>query len=179
MRQQATCRDMSALGASPSSRDSDRRNGLTNLHRRKKMIKSSKRPTDRTRVARRTAGTAQRERIMSKKSKGRNGRKGKLPGKAKNGLSTCDRVVENPERKWRLSLAPKETVMVAGNAPLLQMVVQNVGPALFKVTVEDREPVILMTGKLTVMLAYGRIAIENSEDIPGIAEMEFLPRSKS
>ena len=90
------------------------------------MIKSFERPTDRTRVSRRRAGTAQRERIMSKKSKGRSEGKGKLPGKAKNGLSTCDRVVENPERKWRLSLAPKETVMVAGNAPLLQMVVQNV-----------------------------------------------------
>jgi hypothetical protein len=99
--------------------------------------------------------------------------------KAKNGLPTCDRVVENPERKWRLALAPKETIMVAQNAPPLQMVIQNVGPAVFEVTIEDREPVILMTGKLSVMLAYGRITIENSEDMPGIAEMEFLPRSKS
>ena len=41
----------------------------------------------------------------------------------------------------------------------------NVGPAVFEVTVEDREPVILMTGKLIVMLAYGRITIENSEDM--------------
>jgi hypothetical protein len=114
---------------------------------------------------------------MSKKSKTRTGGKGKVPGKAKNEL--CDRVVENPERKWRLALAPKETIMVAENAPLLQMVIQNVGPAVFEVTVEDREPVILMTGKLSVLSAYGRITIENSEDMPGIAEMEFLPRSKS
>ena len=116
---------------------------------------------------------------MTKKSKNRAGGKRKLPGKAKNGLPTCDRVVENPERKWRLALAPKETIVVAQNAPLLQMVIQNVGPAVFEVTVEDREPVILMTGKLSVMLAYGTITIENSEDMPGIAEMEFLPRSKS
>lgn len=116
---------------------------------------------------------------MSKKSKGRIGGKGKLPGKAKNGLPTCDRVVENTERKWRLALAPKETVILAKNAPLLQMVIQNVGPAVFEVSVEDREPVILMTGKLSVMLAYGRITIENSEDHPAIAEMEFLPRTKS
>jgi hypothetical protein len=115
---------------------------------------------------------------MSKKSKSRAEGKGKLPGKAKNGIPTCDRVVENPERKWRLALAPKETITVAQNAPLLQMVIQNVGPAMFEVTVEDREPVILMTGKLSVMIAYGRIRIENSEDMPGIAEMEFLPRSK-
>ena len=87
--------------------------------------------------------------------------------------------VENPERKWRLALAPKETVILAKNAPLLQMVIQNVGPAVFEVSVEDREPVILMTGKLSVMLAYGRITIENSEDHPAIAEMEFLPRTKS
>jgi hypothetical protein len=117
--------------------------------------------------------------IMSKKSKSRTGGKGKLPGKVKNGLPTCDRVVENPERKWRLALAPKETITVAQNAPLLQMVIQNVGPAVFEVTVEDREPVILMPGKLSVLSAYGRITIENSEDMPGIAEMEFLPRSKS
>jgi hypothetical protein len=135
--------------------------------------------THQTRVSRRRPGTAQRERIMSKKSKSRTGGKGKLPGKAKNGLPTCDRVVENPERKWRLALAPKETIMVAQNAPLLQMVIQNVGPAVFEVTVEDSEPVILMTGKLSVLSAYGRITIENSEDMPGIAEMEFLPRSKS
>jgi hypothetical protein len=114
---------------------------------------------------------------MSKKSKTRTGGQGKLPGKAKNGLATC--LAENPERKWRLALAPKETIMVAQNAPLLQMVIQNVGPAVFEVTVEDRDPVILMTGKLSVLSAYGRITIENSDDMPGMAEMEFLPRSKS
>jgi hypothetical protein len=116
---------------------------------------------------------------MSKKSKTRTGGKGKPPGKAKNGLPTCDRVVENPERKWRLALAPNETIIVAEDAPLLDMVVQNVGPAVFEVTVENSEPVVLMTGKLTVMLACGRIKIENFDDYPGIAEMEFLPRSKS
>ena len=116
---------------------------------------------------------------MSKKNKTRTGGKGKLPGKAKNGLPTCDRVVENPERKWRLALAPNETIMVAEDAPLLQMVIQNVGPAVFEVTVENSEPVVLLTGKLTVMHAYGRITIENFDDYPGIAEMEFLPRSKS
>ena len=134
--------------------------------------------THQTRVSRRRPGTAQRERTMSKKSKSRTGGKGKRPGKAKNGLPTCDRVVENPEHKWRLALGPKETITVAQNAPQLQMVVRNVGPAVFEVTVGDRESVILMPRKLSVMSAYGSITIENSEDIPGIAEMEFLPRSK-
>lgn len=115
---------------------------------------------------------------MSKKTKTRTGGKGKLAGSTKNRIPTCDRVVENPERRWRLALAPKETILVAQNAPLLQMVIQNVGPAVFEATVEDREPVILMPGKLSVMSAYGKITIENSEDMPGIAEMEFLPRSK-
>jgi hypothetical protein len=116
---------------------------------------------------------------VSKKGKSRTGRKGKLQGEAKHGLPTCDRIVENPERKWRLALAPSETIMVAEDAPLLKMVIQNVGPAVFEVTVENSESVVLMTGKLTVMLAYGRIKIENFDDYPGIAEMEFLPRSKS
>jgi hypothetical protein len=132
-----------------------------------------------TRASRRRTGTVQRERIVSKKSKSRTGGKGKLAGEAKHGLLTCDRIVENPERKWRLALAPNETVMVAEDAPPVQMVIQNVGPAVFEVTVENSEPVVLMTGKLTVMHAYGRIAIENFDDYPGIAEMEFLPRSKS
>ena len=74
-------------------------------------------------------------------------------------------VVENPDRKWRLSLAPRETAVVADNAPLLQMVVQNVGLATFEVAVEDRETTILMPGKLSVMLAYGRVALENSKTI--------------
>ena len=112
--------------------------------------------THQTRVSRRRPGTAQRERIMSKKSKSRTGGKGKLPGKAKKGPPTCDRVVENPERKLRLALAPKETILAAQNAPLLQMVIQNVGPAVFEVTVGDRESVILMPRKLSVMSAYGR-----------------------
>ncbi len=133
-----------------------------------------------TPVSRRRTGTAQQERIVSKKRKSRTGEgKRKLPGEAKHGLPTCDRIVENPERKWRLALAPNETIVVAEDAPLLQMVVQNVGPAVFEVTVENGESSVLLTGKLTLMLAYGRIKIENFDNYPGIAEFEFLPRSKS
>jgi hypothetical protein len=73
-----------------------------------------------TRASRRRTGTVQRERIVSKKSKSRTGGKGKLAGEAKHGLLTCDRIVENPERKWRLALAPNETVMVAEDAPPVQ-----------------------------------------------------------
>jgi hypothetical protein len=140
------------------------------------MNKSSERPQTRL-ASRRRTGTAQKEGIMSQRSKVRTARKG--TGKAKNTLPTGNTVLENPDRKWRLSLPPKETVIVAEDAPLLQMVVQNVGLAVFEVTVEDREPVILMPGKLSAMLAYGRITVENWDDNPGIAEMEFLPRTRS
>ena len=116
---------------------------------------------------------------MSKKIKGRTAGKAKLSGRTRKRLPTCDRVVENPERKWRLALAPKETITVAENAPLLQMVIQNVGAASVEVTVEDRDPVILMPGKLSVLFAYGSIVVENTDDMPGVAEMELLPRSKS
>ena len=114
---------------------------------------------------------------MSKKSKTTG--KGKHPGKAKNGLPTCDKVIENPERKWRLDLAPNETIKVAEDAPLLKMVVQNVGSAVFEVTVKNSESAVLLPGKLSMMHAYGRITIENFDDCPGAAEMEFFPRSKS
>jgi hypothetical protein len=116
---------------------------------------------------------------MTKKRKTRAAAKRKSPGNAKNKLPTCNAVVENPDRKWRLSLAPMETVVVAENAPLLQMVVQNVGLAGFEVTVEDRETMILMPGKLSVMAAYGMIRLENVEENPGLADLEFLPRTKS
>ena len=96
--------------------------------------------THQTRVSRRRPGTAQRERIMSKKSKSRTGGKGKLPGKAKKGPPTCDRVVENPEHKWRLALEPRRP----SRWPRTRHSVQNVGPAVFEVTVGDRESVILM-----------------------------------
>jgi len=72
--------------------------------------------THQTPVSRRRTGTTQRERIVSKKSKSRTGGKGKLQGEAKHGLPTCDRIVENPERKWRLALAPNETITVAEEA---------------------------------------------------------------
>ncbi|HEX6495696.1 MAG TPA: hypothetical protein VF018_09445 [Acidobacteriaceae bacterium] len=114
---------------------------------------------------------------MSKKSKSYTGRKGKRPAKAK--LPTCNSIVENLDRKWRLSLSPKETVIVAEDAPLLQMVIQNVGLAVFEVAVEDREPVLLMPNKLSLMLVYGKVTVENWDDTPGIADIEFLPRTKS
>jgi hypothetical protein len=114
---------------------------------------------------------------MRKKSKSRTGGKVKRPAKAI--FSTCDSVVENLDRKWRLSLSPKETVIVAEDAPLLNMVIQNVGLAVFEVTVEDNEPVLLMPKKLSMMTTYGKVTIENWDDNPGIAEIEFLPRTKS
>jgi hypothetical protein len=114
---------------------------------------------------------------MSKKTKSRTGGKGKRPAKAI--FPTRDSVAENLDRKWRLSLSPKEIVIVAEDAPLLKMVIQNVGLAVFEVAVEDSEPVLLMPNKLSVMSAYGKVTVENWDDNPGIAEFEFLPRTKS
>jgi hypothetical protein len=105
-------------------------------------------------------------------------RDGKVP--AKNKVPTGDAVLENPDRKWQLRVGPKETVLAAEHAPLRQMVVQNVGQAIVEVHSGElgRESVILMPGKLTVMLAYGRITIENVEDKWAIVEMDFAPRMK-
>ena len=92
-----------------------------------------------------------------------------------------DAVLENPSRKWQLRVGPKETIFAAENAPLCQLVIQNLGPAIVEVRSGDseRDTVILMPGKLTVMLAFGRIRIENVEDEKwAIAEMEFSPRMK-
>ena len=114
---------------------------------------------------------------MSKKIKYLTSGKGKRPAKAV--FPTRDGVVENLDRKWRLSLSPKETVIVAEDAPLLKMVIQNVGLAIFEVTVEDSEPVLLMPNKLSMMTAYGKVTVENWDDNPGTAEFEFLPRTKS
>jgi hypothetical protein len=105
------------------------------------------------------------ERIMSKKSKTREtrtGGKGKLPGKVNDELATCDRLLENPERKWRLALSPNETIVLAEDALLLQLVIQNVGPAVFEVTVGNGDSVVLTTGKMTVLHAYGKIRSRTS-----------------
>jgi hypothetical protein len=66
---------------------------------------------------------------------------------------------------------------VAEDAPLLKMVIQNVGLAVFEVAVEDCEPVLLMPGKLSMMTVYGKVTVENWDDNPGIAEFEILPRT--
>jgi hypothetical protein len=107
--------------------------------------------------------------------KAKQAKSGGTPAKAI--FPTRDSVVENLDRKWRLSLSPKETVIVAEDAPLLKMVIQNVGLAVFEVTVEDCEPVLLMPGKLSMMTVYGKVTIENWDDNPGIAEFEILPRT--
>jgi hypothetical protein len=95
-------------------------------------------------------------------------------------VPTGDAVLESPGRKWQLRVGPKETVFAAENAPLCQLVIQNLGPDVVEVHSGDseRETVILMPGKLSVMLAYGRIKIENVEEKWAIVEMEFMPRMK-
>jgi hypothetical protein len=93
-------------------------------------------------------------------------RKSKVSAKAKSAVPTGDAVLENPDRKWQLRVGPKETVSAAEHAPLCQMVIQNVGQAIVEVHTGDGEE-ILMPGKLTVMLAYGKIMIENVEEKNG------------
>ena len=98
----------------------------------------------------------------------------------KSNVPSGDTVLENPGRKWQLRVGPKETVFAAENAPLCQMVIQNHGPAVVEVHAGDseRETAILMPGKLSVMLAYGRIKVENVDEKWAIVEMDFTPRMK-
>ena len=77
-----------------------------------------------------------------------------------------------------LSFGPMETICIAENAPLCQMVVQNDGPAVVEVRCEDGDPVVLMQGKLALMSAYGRITVESVEENWAIVEMEFMPRTR-
>ena len=88
-------------------------------------------------------------------------------------------ALENPGRKWKLSVGPMETICIAENAPLCQMVVQNDGPAVVEVRCEDGDPVVLMQGKLALMSAYGRITVESVEENWAIVEMEFMPRTRT
>jgi hypothetical protein len=103
-----------------------------------------------------------------------------VPPERKRNVPTGDAVLENPGRKWQLRIGPKETAIAGENAPLCQMVVQNLGPAVVEVHAgeSERETVILMPGKLSVMLAYGRIKIENVDEEWAVVEMEFTPRVK-
>ncbi len=87
-------------------------------------------------------------------------------------------ALENPGRKWKLSVGPMETVSIAEDAPLCQMVVQNLGPAIVEVRSEDGDPVVLMQGKLTLMSAYGRITVESVEENWATVELDFLPRTR-
>jgi hypothetical protein len=106
-------------------------------------------------------------------------RKRTVPAKRKRMVPTGDGVLENPDRKWRLVIGPMETAFAAENAPLCQMVIQNQGLSVIEVRAgEMEEAVVLMPGKLSVMLAYGRIIIENVEEKLAIVEMEFSPRAK-
>jgi hypothetical protein len=120
--------------------------------------------------------------MKMKKRKSTAAPKRKLAGRAKreSNVPIGEAVLENPGRKWQLRVGPKETVFAAENAPLCQLVIQNLGPAVVEVHSGDseRETVILMPGKLCVMLAYGRIKIENVEEKWAIVEMEFMPRMK-
>jgi hypothetical protein len=128
--------------------------------------------------------------MSARKQGGRKGRQTKRNSTGKSKAADCakrgtkvptgDAILENPSRKWQLQVGPKETVFAAENAPLCQLVIQNLGPAVVEVHAgeRDRDTVILMPGKLTVMLAYGRIRIESVEEKWAIVDMEFLPRMK-
>src|SRR5208282_6313684 len=86
--------------------------------------------------------------------------------------------LENPGRKWQLSVGPMETICIAENAPLCQMVVQNQGPAVVEVRCENGDPVVLMQGKLALMSAYGRITVESVEENWATVGLDFMPRTR-
>ncbi len=86
-------------------------------------------------------------------------------------------AAENPG-KWKLAVGPMETVSIAENAPLCQMVVQNLGPAVVEVRCENDDPVVLMQGKLALMSAYGSITVESVEENWATVELDFMPRTR-
>ncbi len=86
---------------------------------------------------------------------------------------------ENAGRKWQVRIGPMETITIAKNAPLCQLVVQNHGPATVEVCIEDGEPIVLLLGKLSIASAYGRVSVASLEENWATVEMEFLPRTKS
>jgi hypothetical protein len=114
---------------------------------------------------------------MSASSKKVKAAKLKVSAEKKSEVPTHDGVRENPGRKWKLSVGPMETVSIAENAPLCQMVVQNLGPAIVEVRCENGDPVVLMPGKLTLMSAYGRITVESVEEKWATVELDFMPRT--
>jgi hypothetical protein len=85
--------------------------------------------------------------------------------------------LENPGRNWSLTVGPMETISVAENAPLCQMVIQNLGPAIVEVRCETGDPMVLMPGKLTLMSAYGRIVVESMEEKWATLDLDFTPRT--
>ena len=105
--------------------------------------------------------------------------KSAVPAKQQSRAPTHDGLLESPGGKWRMAIGPLETVVVAKNAPLCQMVVQNRGPAVVEVCCEASETIILMAGKLAIMEAYGGITIACAEeDCGAVADMEFSPRTR-
>jgi len=86
-------------------------------------------------------------------------------------------ALENPG-KWKLAVGPMETVSIAENAPLCQMVVQNLGPAVVEVRCENDDPVVLMQGKLALMSAYGSITVESVEENWATVGLDFMPRTR-
>jgi hypothetical protein len=122
-------------------------------------------------ASRQSTGIARRTKFVSEASAVRTARKGAGKTRARN------TVLASPDQKWRPSLPPRQTIAL--DAPMLQVRIHNVGPAVFEVVVEDREGVVLLPGKTAVMPAYSRITVENWDGDPGIAAIEFLPRTPS
>ena len=69
-----------------------------------------------------------------------------------------------------------QTVLIADNAPLCQMVMQNHGPGSVQVRC-DRALVLLAPGALWLMLAHGKIGIECNEEAS--VDLDFMPRHKA
>jgi hypothetical protein len=119
--------------------------------------------------AKRRASAKRTEPAMQYRNKATEQQKHTVPG---------PEAAENPGWKWKLSVGPMETVSIAEDAPLCQMVVQNLGPAIVEIRCENGEPVVLMPGKLCLMSAYGRITVESVEENWATVELDFLPRTR-
>ena len=79
---------------------------------------------------------------------------------------------------WTITIEPEETIFIAENMAMCQMVIKNHGPEIVRLCAVYGDQLDLWPGKLRVTDAWGKISVENTGNKSVLIEVDFMPRTR-
>ena len=79
---------------------------------------------------------------------------------------------------WTIMVEPEETIFIAENMAMCQMVIKNHGPEIVRLCAAYGDQLDLWPGKLRVTDAWGKVSVENKGNKSALIEVDFMPRTR-